>query len=273
VPFFLVGTRKLLVLTVVTFGLYELYWFYMHWRRQQQVGQEDVWPVVRALFAGFFSYSLFQRVNDEADTQGAPSLFSPVLLAVLYFVGLSCSRLGAPLWVTIAVTLVPLALTQSIVNGLPQVTALPSGMRNERLSKKNWAGLAGFAFVSVLLLLPEPAPATAGRVAVDTLVASASADLPRTMTGGVVLERIETVPDGVRLYVLLQNVKDGKEGEIDAVAKVRRSLLESACTSASVERTVLEGGHTVHYVLNSSTRTRIATMAVTTLAQCAALAQ
>ena len=111
VPFFLVVTRKLVVLTVVTFGIYQVYWFYMHWRRLQRLGQEDVWPIARAAFGGLFCYWLFQRVNEEADEQGVPTLLAPGLLTVLYFVGVTSSRFCAPWWLAIGLTVIPLALT------------------------------------------------------------------------------------------------------------------------------------------------------------------
>jgi cell division protein FtsW (lipid II flippase) len=161
VPFFLVGTRKLVVLTIVTLGVYQLYWFYMHWRRLQQFGNEDVWPIVRAAFGGLFCYWLFARVNDEADAQGTPTMLSAGLLTVVYFVGVTAVRLGAPFWLALGLTALPLALTQSIVNRLPQVTSLSKGERNVRLSKKNWALVALFALFVLVLLLPEPDVTTA----------------------------------------------------------------------------------------------------------------
>ena len=49
---------------VVTFGLYEIYWFYQQWRHVQRRG-ERVHPALRTLFAGFFCYALFRRVSSR----------------------------------------------------------------------------------------------------------------------------------------------------------------------------------------------------------------
>src|SRR3954471_7435319 len=38
-PWFRVGTAKLLLMCVVTFGVYEIYWFYQQWRHVQRRGE------------------------------------------------------------------------------------------------------------------------------------------------------------------------------------------------------------------------------------------
>src|SRR5690349_14128455 len=45
-PWFRVGTAKLLLMCVVTFGLYQIYWFYQQWRHVQRRG-ERVHPALR----------------------------------------------------------------------------------------------------------------------------------------------------------------------------------------------------------------------------------
>ncbi len=72
-PWFRVGTSKFLLMCVVTFGLYEIYWFYQQWRHVQRRG-ESVHPALRTLFAGFFCYALVPprvRGRDRARRGGA----------------------------------------------------------------------------------------------------------------------------------------------------------------------------------------------------------
>src|SRR6187401_1574907 len=74
-PWFRVGTAKLLLMCVVTFGIYEIYWFYQQWRHVQRRG-ERVHPALRTLFAGLVCYALFRRVSQDATARGvagAPS--------------------------------------------------------------------------------------------------------------------------------------------------------------------------------------------------------
>lgn len=266
-PFFLVGTRKLVVLTIVTLGSYEIYWFYQHWRQVRRLGGEDVWPVARTLFTGFFSYALFKRMNEEADARGVPSVFSPLLLAIGYFVSVSCARFDAPLWLVVGTSIVPLALAQSIVNGLPQVQALPRPDRNERLSKTNWAGIGVFALLGLLMMLPDPEPSS-GHVSIPTLAEDMNRDLPRTMSGGVTLERVEWAMDGVGLYVRITQLSDTELPKTDVVERVRRTLLEMACASSGLEGIALDRRIPLRYTIGDKGGARVALMELTSRAQC-----
>jgi Domain of unknown function (DUF4234) len=65
-PFFQTSLLKIALLSVVTFGLYQLTWFYRQWDRRRDHG-EDVSPLGRTLFIVFFVYGLFKSVNEEID--------------------------------------------------------------------------------------------------------------------------------------------------------------------------------------------------------------
>src|SRR5688572_22866085 len=108
-PWFRVGTAKLLLMCVVTFGVYEIYWFYQQWRHVQRRG-ERVHPALRTLFAGLFCYALFRRVSQDATQRGISHAPSAVLCAVA-FIGLAITvRLPDP-WSTLSLLqLLPLAL-------------------------------------------------------------------------------------------------------------------------------------------------------------------
>jgi hypothetical protein len=43
-PFFVVSTRKLVIMCLCTMGLYELYWFYSQWRRIKNRERTDISP-------------------------------------------------------------------------------------------------------------------------------------------------------------------------------------------------------------------------------------
>lgn len=62
--FYVVSTRKFVLLYVSTFGLYLLYWFYRNWRQYRDASGEDLWPLPRTIFQIFFVHGLFQRIND-----------------------------------------------------------------------------------------------------------------------------------------------------------------------------------------------------------------
>ncbi|MEM9025132.1 MAG: DUF4234 domain-containing protein, partial [Bacteroidota bacterium] len=58
----LVSVPQFIVLSVMTFGLYELWWMYKAFRYFKQRDQSDILPFWRAVFAVLFVYGLFQRV-------------------------------------------------------------------------------------------------------------------------------------------------------------------------------------------------------------------
>jgi hypothetical protein len=92
VLYFPVSPGKLIVMSIVTFGWYEVLWFYQHWRIYKVRTRAHVTPAARSLFAPFFCYSLFRKIRDTADAYGVDRVFSPGLLAVV-FVALSFSGL------------------------------------------------------------------------------------------------------------------------------------------------------------------------------------
>lgn len=63
--FYVVSTRKLLVLYFITLGLYHLYWNYKNWALHKEATGDDVWPVPRAIFSIFFTHSLFHEVAEH----------------------------------------------------------------------------------------------------------------------------------------------------------------------------------------------------------------
>jgi len=160
-PWFRVGTAKLLLMCVVTFGVYEIYWFYQQWRHVQRRG-ERVHPALRTLFAGLFCYALFRRVSEDATQRGIARAPSAIGCAVAFIALAITVRLPDP-WSTLSLLqLLPLALVQRAASAAA-LAAVPGADPNTRLTPINWVGIA--LGVMILLLtalaatLPPPAPA------------------------------------------------------------------------------------------------------------------
>jgi hypothetical protein len=69
-PFFAVSLTKFAAMSVCTFGIYELYWFYKNWRLVKEREKVNISPFCRAFFAFFFCYQCFSRVRARAATVG-----------------------------------------------------------------------------------------------------------------------------------------------------------------------------------------------------------
>ena len=62
-PYFSVSNRKLLVMTLSSFGLYGLYWFYKNWTIIQKRDSAAIRPFWRAFFAPFFCHPCFKDIQ------------------------------------------------------------------------------------------------------------------------------------------------------------------------------------------------------------------
>jgi hypothetical protein len=66
--FYVVSTRKLLILYFMTLGFYLRYWNYKNWALHNKATDEGVWPIPRTIFSVFFQHSLFRNVADHDAT-------------------------------------------------------------------------------------------------------------------------------------------------------------------------------------------------------------
>jgi hypothetical protein len=163
-PWFRVGTAKLLLMCVVTFGLYQIYWFYQQWRHVQRRG-ERVHPALRTLFAAIFCYPLFRRVSADAVDRGVPQVPSAVACAVAFVLLSMTWRLPAP-WSSLSLlSLLPLAMVQRAASAAA-LAAVPTADPNTRLTPVNWVGvvfgvslLVMAVFAETLAPAPQPEPA------------------------------------------------------------------------------------------------------------------
>jgi len=64
--YYAVSTVKLIVLSTLTFGLYDLYWFYKNWVEIKRRENTKIIPWARALFASFYAFSCFDHVRKSA---------------------------------------------------------------------------------------------------------------------------------------------------------------------------------------------------------------
>ena len=117
-PLFPVATRKFIILSVCSFGIYELYWCYQNWKRIKNSSGESFSPFWRAVFAPFWVFSLFRRIRGIADSQGMPIDWSAEFLAAFYVALSFMWRLPDPWgWISFA-SFVPLIPVQQAAQRL-----------------------------------------------------------------------------------------------------------------------------------------------------------
>ena len=162
-PQFAVSVGKFAVMSLCTFGFYELYWAYKHWDAVRRREQESLSPFWRAFFAPLWGFSLLPRLRQLTAVYRVPATWSGSGLALAYFLIHIAYRLPDPLWLISLLSFLPLLVVQRSVNELNRAVA-PEAPRNDSYSGLNVVGivLGGMivllAILGTLVSLPAPAP-------------------------------------------------------------------------------------------------------------------
>ena len=139
-PFFAVSVAKLAVMSVCTFSLYEVYWFYKNWQRIADRERDIVWPLLRAVFAVFYCYPCFSRVRDHEGASQLDSRLHALPMAIGFIVTTLTWRLPDPWgWISVFsfLFLLPVQHYANKLNAL----AIPSHDRNSRFGGWNWVAV------------------------------------------------------------------------------------------------------------------------------------
>lgn len=75
---------KLVILSICTFGIYEIYWFYRQWKAIKKQTGKNISPFWRAWFAFFTCPGLFTRVLESAKDKGFEASSTPGGLIASY---------------------------------------------------------------------------------------------------------------------------------------------------------------------------------------------
>ncbi|QWF17300.1 hypothetical protein [Lysobacter capsici] len=162
--FLIVSARKFCILFFATFGLYHLYWSYMHWTRYRAASGEYLWPLARTVFAIFYTHALTARIDGVLRKAGRSYAWAPGAMATLYVIAqigntvldrLSSRAIGSPYTDVLGVLgLLPLGWSLlQIQRAANAACGDPRGESNARLTAANYAWIAFGAALWVLILL------------------------------------------------------------------------------------------------------------------------
>ena len=111
-----ISIPKLIILSITTLGLFELYWFYKQFKSFKEVRNWDINPWLRTLFGGVTAYTLFREVERaEKEIDSSKDLFA-IGLAIVFFFTLALSRLPNPYWLLAFLSVIPLVPVQNAIN-------------------------------------------------------------------------------------------------------------------------------------------------------------
>ena len=139
-PFFPVPVWKLALMSLVTFGLYEFYWFNRNWQRIRVREDLDIRPSLRALFSFFFCYACCARIKAYGVRRAVVPAPPIALLSLAWMLIKLCVLLPEPLRFLSLFGFLPLLGVQVYVNRINS-REMPEHDRNARLTGWNWVGI------------------------------------------------------------------------------------------------------------------------------------
>jgi hypothetical protein len=245
---FAVGPTKLVVMSVVTLGFYQIYWFYQQWRRVRDAG-DDVWPLPRSLFGVIFGYSLFERVVQSARALAAPAASASGLAVAYIFLCLS-SQLPLPYGLLALLSALPLAAVQRVANAVAE-RDFPDADPNRRLTAANWAGVgvagAFLAFLAYAAIVREK-PTSIEHL---SKIAAEVNRQQHTPSDGIVLDRVDAREGGLVYYF---NVAlEAQDRMVERKPRLKELMVPRLCRDA-----LLKQGVSVRFVYNDTSGQEIA---------------
>ncbi len=160
----LIDTTKFIILCFLTLGIYSIWWMYKSWKHFKEKDMLDIIPAARAIFSILFAYSLFERIQVYAHSNGYNKSYSSGLLFVGYLISsILTNAIPDDLWqfiivmtvIAICFLILPFkALNYAIMN-----SDYYHGVYQKGFNARQWV-LIGIGLVFTLLiiagsLLPE----------------------------------------------------------------------------------------------------------------------
>ncbi len=136
-PFYCVREEKLAILSLATFGLYQVYWFYENWALAKAQYRPGLHPLWRAILSPFYCFSLAASVECAARSARVRERGNPVLFALGYLGICSLGFLHGPLGLLALFSFIPLIPIQR------QIRRVHEALRPDLDSTVGW-GMASY---------------------------------------------------------------------------------------------------------------------------------
>jgi hypothetical protein len=91
--YFYTSPKRLYLLTLITFGWYDIFWMYRNWKAIRTAKQIFIMPFWRSVFSLFFIESLFRHIRDDSKRADYPKPYSSSWSAAIYILGAIVSGL------------------------------------------------------------------------------------------------------------------------------------------------------------------------------------
>lgn len=127
IEYYAISPNRLVLFSILTFGAYEIYWFYKNWQAIKKFEGQKISPFWRTIFAVFFCHGLFKKILESAKSHNYQNLYSPGWVATAYIllllVGNGLSSVDSYevgfnlIWLIVVLsTFIPLLSVQEAIN-------------------------------------------------------------------------------------------------------------------------------------------------------------
>ena len=145
--FFCTSKSKLILMSICTLGIYDLYWVYKNYVLIKKRTGSDIMPFWRAFFAPLWVYGCFHNIKLTANELNVPEKLPIGFLAIAYFLTWVLWKLPDPLWfisMFACLFLVPANQVALAINKRQNAVSANS----EKLTAWNWLAM----FIGCLIL-------------------------------------------------------------------------------------------------------------------------
>jgi hypothetical protein len=157
--FFAVSPVKLVVMSICTLGLYQIFWFYRQWVHIKNHSEPLIIPWARALFGIFWCYSCFEFIRNEERRLDVEPTLAAGPLAIGWIVVSLTWRLPEPSFLIGFLAPLLLIPVQQHINRINTLEA-PDHDKNARFTGWNWLGvtLGGIFLLLIIVGLAQRTP-------------------------------------------------------------------------------------------------------------------
>jgi hypothetical protein len=154
--FFTPSTTKLVVMSIFTLGLYELYWFYKNWLVINNAGKKCN-PLLRAFFAPLFAYACFWHIRESKIKNKVDVKFPIIFLSIVYFILQATWNLPAQYGLISFLSFLPIAIANRTALTINQAQ-FPGFISDNKFSKWNYLAIIFGGIMVVFVILGSFSP-------------------------------------------------------------------------------------------------------------------
>lgn len=260
IEFFSIPIGRLILFSILTFGIYEIYWFYKNWEAIKKYDNQKISPLGRAIFAVFYCYSLFKKVLESSKNRGYDGKYSPGILATAYILilisGNALSKVDSSdpafniVWLVVALfSFVPLIPIQKAIN-------FNNGVKSDPGTRKFSGGEVALIIIGLVwfgLVILGTFSSEDKEITIEQSLIEASNSINKTLPQTVdkVTQLTNTSVSGKELIYSYKLTSTDKLSQSDLDKYLKKDIVNSVCTTAETKNMINLGAGLVYTYYNN----------------------